>query len=93
MKMKFPAVRGFTLLEVLVSLAIFGLAAVMLVWGILMDRLIVLANQTQPPRLDSAAIGMLTACFLAATGAAVLWLLLKFLRKPTDTGTPDTSPS
>lgn len=30
MKIKFPAVHGFTLLEVLVSLAIFGLAAVML---------------------------------------------------------------
>ena len=68
------------------------LAAVMLVWGILMDRLIVLANQTQPPHLDSAAIGMLTACILAATAAAVLWLLLKFLRKPPGTGSPDTSP-
>ena len=61
------------------------LAAVMLVWGTFMDHQIVLANQLQPPRLDSAVVGMLTACFLAATGAAVIWLLLKFIRKPPDT--------
>ncbi len=69
------------------------LAAVMLVWAIFMDRQIVLANQTQPPRLDSAAIWMLTACFLAATSAAVLWLLLKFRREPPRTGPSATSPT
>lgn len=68
------------------------LATVLLVGGILMDRLILQANQTKPPRLDSAAIGMLTACMLAAIATAVFWLLLRFLRKPPDTSPPTAGP-
>lgn len=62
------------------------LAAVMLIWGTLMDRQIVLANLSQPPRLDSSATWMLSACFLVAVVVAVLLLLLKFLRKPVGIG-------
>jgi uncharacterized membrane protein len=58
------------------------LATVMLVWGTLMDRQLVLANQVVPPRLDSTAVWILTGCFLAAVGAAVIWLLVRFLRRP-----------
>ena len=69
------------------------LATVLLVGGILMDRLILQANQTKPPRLDSAAIGMLTACMLAAIATAVFWLLLRFLRKPPGTNSPTAGPA
>ena len=58
------------------------LAAGVLVWGTLMDWQLVLANQVMPPRLDSAAVWNLTACFLVAVGVVVIWLLVKFARRP-----------
>ena len=60
------------------------LAAVMLVWGAAMDWQIVLANQAVPPRLNMTAMGILTGCFLAAVFGAVVWLLLRFLRRAPD---------
>jgi len=57
------------------------LAAVMLVWGAAMDWQIVWANQSVPPRVNMTAMGILTGCFLAAVLGAVVWLLLRFLRR------------
>ena len=57
------------------------LAAVMLVWGAAMDWQIVLANEAVPPRLNMTAMGILTGCFLAVVLGAVVWLLLRFLRR------------
>jgi hypothetical protein len=57
------------------------LAAVMLVWGTLMNREIVLANQGVSARLNMPAVGVLTGCFLAVVLGAVVWLLLRFLRR------------
>lgn len=58
------------------------LAAASLVWAVLMDRQLFLANQTRPPRLDSAAVGLLTAGFLAVVGLAIITLILRFIRPP-----------
>jgi hypothetical protein len=58
------------------------LAAVMLVWGTLMNWQLVAANQVRPPRLDSGTVWVLTGCLLAAVGAAVAWLLARFRRGP-----------
>ena len=58
------------------------LAAAMLVWGTLMNREIVLANQGVSGRLNMPAVGVLTGCFLAVVLGAVVWLLLRFLRRP-----------
>ncbi len=57
------------------------LAAVMLVWGTLMDWQLVLANQVVPPRLDSTAVWVLTGGFLAVVLGAVVWLILTFVRR------------
>jgi uncharacterized membrane protein len=57
------------------------LAAAILVWGTLMNWQLVLANQVVPPRLDSMAVWILSGCLLAAVGAAVIWLVVKFARR------------
>jgi hypothetical protein len=58
------------------------LAAAMLVWGGLLDRQLVLANQVQPPRLDSSAVWMLTGGLLAFLLLLTVRLLLKFSKTP-----------
>jgi serine/threonine-protein kinase len=58
------------------------LAAAMLVWWAAMDWQIVLANQGGAARLNMTAVGVLTGCFLAVVMGAVVWLLLRFLRRP-----------
>lgn len=53
-----------------------------LVWAILMDRQLMLANQVRPPRLDSEAVWMLTAAFVGFTLLSIGLMLIRLLRVP-----------
>lgn len=49
-----------------------------LLWMTLLNRQIVIANHTKPPRLAIAETWYLAAGFLIMIGASILWLILRF---------------
>ncbi len=65
------------------------LAAATLVWATLLGRQLCLANQTDPPRLDSTAVGILTAGFLAIVALAIIAMFVRFACPPQGDAQPE----
>lgn len=59
-----------------------GFAVASLIWSAALNGLVVLANQSAPPQLQSASVSLLSVLYVGYLLGSLVWLILCFTRQP-----------